>query len=77
MSTIPIGTDETGHEIIVRVGRYGPYVQRADDETASLPPEIAPDELTVAARARADPPAGRRTQERWVRIRCRGFPCTR
>ena len=49
VSTIPIGTDETGHEIIVRVGRYGPYVQRADDETASLPPEIAPDELTVAA----------------------------
>ncbi len=31
----------------MRVGRYGPYVQRADDETASLPPEIAPDELTV------------------------------
>ena len=48
VSTIPIGTDDTGHEIIVRVGRYGPYVQREDDETASLPPDIAPDELTVA-----------------------------
>ena len=47
VSTIPIGTDDTGHEIIVRVGRYGPYVQREDTETASLPPEIAPDELTV------------------------------
>ena len=47
VSTIPIGTDDTGHEIIVRVGRYGPYVQREDDETASLPPDIAPDELTV------------------------------
>jgi len=47
VSTIPIGTDDTGHEIIVRVGRYGPYVQREDNETASLPPEIAPDELTV------------------------------
>jgi DNA topoisomerase-1 len=33
--------------VIVRVGRYGPYVQREDNETASLPPEIAPDELTV------------------------------
>jgi len=49
VSTIPIGSDETGHEIVVRVGRYGPYVQRAENETASLPPEIAPDELTVAA----------------------------
>jgi len=48
VSTIPIGVDDTGHEIIVRVGRYGPYVQREDNETASLPPEIAPDELTVA-----------------------------
>ena len=48
VSTIPIGVDDTGHEIIVRVGRYGPYVQREDNETASLPPEIAPDEMTVA-----------------------------
>ena len=47
VSTIPIGIDDTGHEIVVRVGRYGPYVQREDDETASLPPDIAPDELTV------------------------------
>ena len=54
VSTIPIGIDDTGHEIIVRVGRYGPYVQREDNETASLPPDIAPDELTVRARARPD-----------------------
>ena len=47
VSTIPIGADDTGHEIIVRVGRYGPYVQREETETASLPPDIAPDELTV------------------------------
>jgi len=47
VSTIPIGTDDTGHELVVRVGRYGPYVQREDSETASLPPDIAPDELTV------------------------------
>ena len=31
----------------MRVGRYGPYVQREDSETASLPPDIAPDELTI------------------------------
>jgi DNA topoisomerase-1 len=47
VSTIPIGSDDTGHEIVVRVGRYGPYVQREEAETASLPPDIAPDELTV------------------------------
>ena len=47
MSTIPIGTDDTGHELVVRVGRYGPYVQREESETASLPPDIAPDELTI------------------------------
>ena len=47
MSTIPIGTDDTGHELVVRVGRYGPYVQREEAETASLPPDLAPDELTI------------------------------
>ena len=31
VSTIPIGIDDTGHEIVVRVGRYGPYVQREDE----------------------------------------------
>ncbi len=47
VSTIPIGTDDTGHGLVVRVGRYGPYVQREENETASLPPDIAPDELTI------------------------------
>jgi DNA topoisomerase-1 len=47
VSTIPIGSDDTGHEIVVRVGRYGPYVQREETETASLPPDLAPDELTI------------------------------
>ena len=36
-----------GTDIIVRVGRYGPYLERAD-ERASLPDEIVPDELTPA-----------------------------
>jgi DNA topoisomerase-1 len=33
-------------DIVLRVGRYGPYVERGDDR-ASVPPELAPDELTV------------------------------
>jgi DNA topoisomerase-1 len=49
ISTIPIGVDDDGTAIVVRVGRYGPYVQRGDsDERGSIPPEIAPDEVTVA-----------------------------
>jgi DNA topoisomerase I len=34
-----------GTDIVVRVGRYGPYLERGDDR-ASLPDEIIPDELT-------------------------------
>ncbi|MEQ1501176.1 MAG: type I DNA topoisomerase [Myxococcota bacterium] len=48
VSTIPIGVDAEGVSIVVRVGRYGPYVQRGDgDERGAIPPEIAPDELTI------------------------------
>jgi DNA topoisomerase-1 len=32
-------------DIVVRVGRYGPYLERGEDR-ASLPDELAPDELT-------------------------------
>ena len=35
------------HRIVVRNGRYGPYIRRGDD-TASLPADLAPDELTIA-----------------------------
>ncbi|MEX2372670.1 MAG: DNA topoisomerase, partial [Dehalococcoidia bacterium] len=49
VSSIPLGLDAQGREIAVRVGRYGPYVQIGDsDERASLPAEIAPDEVTIA-----------------------------
>ncbi|HZP71983.1 MAG TPA: type I DNA topoisomerase [Gaiellaceae bacterium] len=34
-----------GTDIVVRVGRYGPYLERGTDRQ-TLPPEIAPDELT-------------------------------
>jgi DNA topoisomerase-1 len=52
ISTIPIGLAEDGRPVVVRVGRYGPYVQVGDDgaedqQKASLPEDLAPDELTV------------------------------
>jgi DNA topoisomerase-1 len=34
-----------GSDVVVRVGRYGPYLER-DGERATLPADIAPDELT-------------------------------
>jgi len=46
INSIPIGVDSEGIEIIVRVGRYGPYLQRGD-QTARLADDMAPDEITV------------------------------
>jgi DNA topoisomerase-1 len=46
INSIPIGGPDSG--IVVRVGRYGPYVQRGEgEERASLPEDLAPDELTM------------------------------
>ena len=42
-----MGKDPEGDEVMVRNGRYGPYVKRGED-TVSVPADIAPDELTVA-----------------------------
>jgi DNA topoisomerase I len=56
VNSIPIGVapDEDGSAgelIVVRVGRYGPYVQKGADgatsERASIPEDLPPDELTV------------------------------
>jgi DNA topoisomerase-1 len=47
INSIPLGKDAEGREIIVRVGRFGPYLQRGD-ERASIPPDTAPDEVTIA-----------------------------
>ncbi|HEX7134572.1 MAG TPA: type I DNA topoisomerase [Iamia sp.] len=47
INTIPIGVDEDGEPIVVKPGRYGPYVKRGED-TASVPDDIAPDEMDVA-----------------------------
>ena len=46
INTFPIGVDLEGREIVVKPGKYGPYVKRGDD-TASVPDDLAPDELTV------------------------------
>src|SRR5579872_1888086 len=46
VNSIPIGADGDGEEIVVRVGRYGPYLQRGEDR-AAVPEDLAPDELTV------------------------------
>lgn len=46
INSIPVGRDASGVEIVARAGRYGPYVQRGDDR-ASLPEDLAPDELSV------------------------------
>ncbi|HEY3427676.1 MAG TPA: type I DNA topoisomerase [Acidimicrobiia bacterium] len=46
INSIPLGTDDQDQVIVVRVGRYGPYVQRLDDR-ASIPDNLPPDELTL------------------------------
>jgi DNA topoisomerase-1 len=46
VNSIPLGADDAGRQIVVRVGRYGPYLQR-DDDRASVPDDTVPDELTV------------------------------
>ncbi len=48
--SIPLGKPTTGaytDEIIVRVGRYGPYIEQGD-RRASIAEDTPPDELTVA-----------------------------
>jgi DNA topoisomerase-1 len=41
-----INTIEIGDGIALRIGRYGPYLERGEDRV-SVPDDIAPDELTV------------------------------
>jgi DNA topoisomerase-1 len=46
VNTISLGADADGRDVAVRVGRYGPYLQR-DDDTVSLPDDLPPDELSL------------------------------
>ncbi|REJ98551.1 MAG: type I DNA topoisomerase [Planctomycetota bacterium] len=68
ISSIKIGATEDnggpGEEIVVRVGRYGPYIEQGD-RRASVPEHIPPDELNITTAvelleqaAAADEPLG-------------------
>jgi DNA topoisomerase-1 len=46
VNSIRLGEDAQGNPVVARVGRYGPYVERLD-ERASIPDDVAPDELTM------------------------------
>jgi DNA topoisomerase-1 len=44
--TLPLGVDDAGQGIDIRIGRFGPYLQRGE-ERASIPEGLAPDELDL------------------------------
>jgi len=45
--SLPIGKDpDTGVPVVIRVGRYGPFLERGEDR-APIPDGTAPDELTL------------------------------
>jgi len=58
VNSIPLFRDDDGRDVVVRVGRYGPYLQRTlpdatpnegsdnGDDRVSIPEGLAPDELT-------------------------------
>jgi DNA topoisomerase I len=63
MATFPVGDRDSG--IVLRVGRYGPYLEGPDDDgnpagkRANVPEDLPPDELTLAkARELFENPAG-------------------
>ena len=51
--SIPLGRDAEGREVVIRIGRWGPYVQRGGsdeqppEQRVTLPEGICPDELTI------------------------------
>ncbi|MGA1565659.1 MAG: type I DNA topoisomerase [Ilumatobacteraceae bacterium] len=46
INSFPIGHDSDGVEIVAKPGKYGPYIKRGED-TASIPDDLPPDELTI------------------------------
>jgi DNA topoisomerase-1 len=64
VNSIPLFEDEAGRQVVVRVGRYGPYLEREVDGTsqrANLPDDLPPDELTldIAEKLFSTPQEGR------------------
>jgi DNA topoisomerase-1 len=63
VNTFPIGTDPDGNQVVVKPGKFGPYVRRGED-TAGVPDDLPPDELTLdvalqlLAAPKADEPIG-------------------
>jgi DNA topoisomerase-1 len=46
VNSIPLGQDPSGRPVVLRVGRYGPYLERGEDK-ASVAEDLPPDELTI------------------------------
>ncbi|HKN99855.1 MAG TPA: type I DNA topoisomerase [Pseudonocardiaceae bacterium] len=69
VNSISLFTDDAGRDVVVRVGRYGPYLERevpgpngtTTAQRANLPDDLPPDELTldVAEKLFATPQEGR------------------
>ncbi|HKS45327.1 MAG TPA: type I DNA topoisomerase [Amycolatopsis sp.] len=64
INSIPLFDDDAGRTVYVRVGRYGPYLEREVEGTsqrANLPEDLPPDELTteIAEKLFATPQEGR------------------
>jgi DNA topoisomerase-1 len=61
LATFPVGDDDSG--VVLRVGRYGPYVETSDGQRANVPEDLPPDELTLdKARELLATPAGAETE---------------
>jgi DNA topoisomerase-1 len=78
VSTIPIGVHE-GEPVVLRVGRFGPYLEWKG-QRASVPADLAPDEVTVAralelleTAGKADEPLGFDEQGTAVYLRTGAF----
>ncbi|MGH3936284.1 MAG: type I DNA topoisomerase [Pseudonocardiaceae bacterium] len=68
VNSIRLFTDDAGQDVVVRVGRYGPYLERqstattnGESQRANLPDDLPPDELTaeIAEKLFATPMEGR------------------
>jgi DNA topoisomerase-1 len=47
LSTFPIGDLDGGDDVVVRVGRYGTYVEDGEGHRANVADDLPPDELTL------------------------------